>query len=132
MFNKIKQLFGIKESLYSRIGGKAAMDVAVDIFYRKILNDPCIRYFFEDVDMDLQRAKQKRFLSMVCGGPHKYTGKQMRDAHAHLLALGLNDEHFDHVLEHLKASLEECGVQPSDLAIIAQVAESFRSDVLGR
>lgn len=132
MFNRIKRLLGIKESLYERIGGHAAMNVAVDVFYRKVLDDLCIRYFFEDVDLDLQRVKQKRFLSMVCGGPHKYTGKQMREAHAHLLALGLNDEHFDHVLDHLKASLEECGVGPADVAIIAQVAESFRADVLGK
>ena len=132
MFNKIKRLLGIKESLYERIGGHAAMNVAVDVFYRKVLEDQCIRYFFEDVDLDLQRVKQKRFLSMVCGGPHKYTGKQMREAHAHLLALGLNDEHFDHVLDHLKASLEECGVGPADVAIITHVAESFRADVLGK
>lgn len=132
MFNKIKSLLGIKKSLYQRIGGHAAMDVAVDVFYRKVLGDPCIRYFFEDVDMDLQRVKQKRFLSMVCGGPDKYTGKQMREAHVHLLALGLNDEHFDHVVNHLRTSLEECGIAPSDLETIVQAAESFRNDVLCR
>lgn len=132
MLGKIRSWLGIKNSLYRRIGGRAAMDIAVDIFYRKVLDDPCVRYFFEDVDMDLQRLKQKRFLSMVCGGPYKYTGKQMRDAHAHLIALGLNDEHFDHVIDHLRASLEECGVETSDLAAIIQVAESFRNDVLCR
>ena len=132
MLGKLKSLFKPADSLYARIGGKAALDVAVDIFYRKVLDDPCIRYFFEDVDMDMQRAKQKRFLSMVCGGPHKYTGKQIREAHAHLLPLGLNDEHFDHVVEHLKAALEECKVAPPDLAEILQAAEGFRTDVLGR
>lgn len=132
MLEKIKSLLGIKKTLYQRVGGKAAMDIAVDVFYRKVLADSCIRYFFEDVDMDLQRAKQKRFLSMVCGGPHKYTGLQMREAHAHLMALGLNDEHFDHVIDHLRTSLEECGVAPSDLAAIVQAAESYREDVLSR
>ena len=132
MFEKIKSCLGIKENLYARIGGNAAMDVAVNIFYRKVLADPCIRYFFEDVDMDLQRLKQKRFLSMVCGGSQKYTGKQMREAHVHLLALGLNDEHFDHVIDHLRSSLEECAVKPSDLESIVQAAESFRADVLCR
>ncbi len=132
MFNKIKQLLGIKQSLYQRIGGHKTMNAAVDVFYRKVLDDPTIRYFFEDVDLDLQRAKQKRFLSMVCGGPHQFTCKQMREAHAHLLALGLNDQHFDHVIDHLKASLEACGVEPADMAIISEVAESFRDDVLGR
>lgn len=132
MLENIKSLLGLKQSLYARIGGKAAMDTAVDIFYRKVLDDPCIRFFFEDVDMDRQRVKQKRFLSMVCGGPHKYTGKEMRVAHVHLLALGLNDEHFDHVIDHLKTSLQECGIQPSDLAEVIRMAENFRDDVLSR
>lgn len=131
MFSKLKSLLSNKQSLYQRIGGHAAMDVAVDVFYKKVLDDPAIRYFFEDVDMDLQRVKQKRFLTMVCGGPQKYTGKQMRDAHTHLWALGLNDGHFDHVIEHLKSALEECGVAPADVTMILQTAESFRTDVLG-
>ncbi|BBL71408.1 group I truncated hemoglobin [Methylogaea oryzae] len=132
MLEKLKSLLGMQPSLYARVGGGAAMDAAVDIFYRKVLDDSCIRYLFEDVDMDQQRAKQKRFLSMVCGGPDKFTGLQMREAHAHLLALGLNDEHFDHIMEHLRTSLESCGVKPPDLTQILDVAESFREDVLGR
>jgi hemoglobin len=131
MWEKLKSLFRPTDSLYARIGGKAALDVAVDIFYRKVLDDPFVRYFFEDVDIDAQRAKQKRFLSMVCGGPHRYTGKQIREAHAHLLPLGLNGEHFDRVVEHLQAALEECKVAPADLADILHAAASYRAEVLG-
>jgi hemoglobin len=47
--------------------------------------------------MDAQRAKQKSFLTMVFGGPHEYTGKDMRTAHAPLVEKGLNDSHFDAV-----------------------------------
>lgn len=33
-------------SLYERIGGAAAVDAAVDVFYRKVLNDYRINRFF--------------------------------------------------------------------------------------
>lgn len=57
------------QSVYDQIGGAAAVDAAVDIFYRKVLTDDRISRFFDDVDMDRQSAKQKAFLTMVLGGP---------------------------------------------------------------
>ncbi|MGB0733343.1 MAG: group I truncated hemoglobin [Pontibacterium sp.] len=117
-------------SLYERIGGEAAVDAAVDIFYRKVLADDRISHYFDDVDMDGQAAKQKAFLTMVFGGPHNYTGMDMREGHKHLK--GLNDTHFDAVLENLAATLTELGVPESDIAEIAGIGNSVRDDVLNR
>jgi hemoglobin len=104
----------------------------VDIFYRKVLADDRINKFFEDVDMEKQAAKQKAFLTVAFGGPNKYTGKDMRDAHAHLVAKGLNDSHFDAVMEHLGGTLKELNVPDELIAKAAAIAESTRNDVLGR
>jgi hemoglobin len=60
--------------------------------------------------MDKQAAKQKAFLTVAFGGPNNYTGKDMRMAHAHLVAKGLSDSHFDAVVENLAATLTELGV----------------------
>jgi len=38
-------------SLYERLGGAAAVDAAVDLFYTKVLADDRIKHFFEGVDM---------------------------------------------------------------------------------
>jgi len=38
-------------SLYERIGGEAAIDAAVELFYQKVLSDDRIKHFFSDVDM---------------------------------------------------------------------------------
>ena len=86
-------------SLFDELGGEPAMEAAVDIFYRKVLSDERIAHFFEGVDMDRQAAKQKSFLTMVTGGPNRYTGRDMRAGHAHLVRLGLNDSHVDAVIE---------------------------------
>lgn len=64
--------------LFEQLGGAPAVDAAVDRFYRKVLKDERINRFFEGVDMDKQAAKQKAFLTMVFGGPHSYTGLDMR------------------------------------------------------
>ncbi len=122
----------IKLSLYTDIGGEAAVNAAVDIFYRKVLKDDRINRFFEGVDMDKQAAKQKAFLTMAFGGPHNYTGEDMRRGHAHLVAKGLNDSHFDAVMEHIGATLTELNVPANLIAQAAAIAESTRKDVLGK
>ncbi|CAI8828022.1 MULTISPECIES: group I truncated hemoglobin [Methylococcus] len=119
-------------SLYEKLGGEAAVNAAVDIFYRKVLADPRINRFFEGVDMEKQAAKQKAFLTMAFGGPHNYTGMDMRRGHAHLVKQGLNDVHFDAVMEHLGATMKELNVPDELIAQAAAIAESTRNDVLGR
>ena len=119
-------------TLYEQIGGPAAVDAAVDLFYRKVLVDDRIARFFDGVDMDRQRSKQKAFLTMAFGGPHNYSGKDMRAGHAHLVKMGLNDSHFDAVVELLGATLRDLGVQEDLIKQVGAIAESTRNDVLGR
>ena len=116
-------------TLFERIGGENAVDAAVDVFYKKVLADDRIKDFFENLDMVAQANKQKKFLTMAFGGPHNYTGLDMRQGHAHL---ALTDEHFDAVVENLGATLKELGVADSDIAEVAKIAESTRNDVLNR
>src|SRR5450631_2242682 len=108
-------------TLYEQLGGQAAVEAAVDLFYRKVLSDDRISSFFEGIDMDRQIGKQKAFLTMVFGGPHNYSGADMRRGHAHLVARGLNDSHFDVVVELLAQSLQELGVQADKIAQVAAI-----------
>lgn len=117
-------------TLFEQLGGNAAVDAAVDIFYRKVLGDDLISHYFDTVDMERQAAKQKAFLTMVFGGPNNYSGRDMRAAHAHLP--GLNDEHFDAVVGHLGGTLKELGVSDELIGQVAAIAESVRDDVLNR
>ncbi|MDP3877516.1 MAG: group 1 truncated hemoglobin [Methylobacter sp.] len=120
------------QTLYERIGGEAAVNAAVDIFYRKVLADYRINRFFDNADMEKQVAKQKAFFTMAFGGPNNYTGTDMRTAHAHLVKMGLNDSHFDAVMEHLGATLTELNVPADLIAEAAAIAESTRKDILGK
>src|SRR3712207_1401132 len=120
------------DSLYQQLGGEAAVNAAVDAFYRRVLLDDRVSSFFDDVDMDRQIAKQKGFLTMVFGGPVAYTGKDMRAAHAHLVERGLNDGHVNVVIELLGESLRELGAPEELISKVAAIAESARADVLNR
>ena len=118
----------MEQSLYERLGGKAAVEAAVDIFYDKVLADDRIRHFFDGVDMSRQRGKQKIFLAYAFGGPVKYTGRDMREAHRHL---SLTDEHFAAVAESLQETLEELDVPAELTKQVMEIAASTHDDVLG-
>ena len=116
-------------SLYERLGGEAAVDAAVDKFYRKVLSDDRISRYFETIDMDLQRAKQKAFLTYAFGGPAHYSGQDLRQAHANM---HLSEADFDAVMGHLGATLAELGVPEPLIAEAAAIALSVKNDVLNR
>ncbi|MHB1513329.1 MAG: group I truncated hemoglobin [Acidiferrobacter sp.] len=120
------------QALFQQIGGEPAVNAAVDIFYRKVLADDRVNGFFDDVDMERQAAKQKAFLTMAFGGPNNYTGADMRRGHAHLVTRGLNDQHFDIIVEHLAATLKELNVAQDNIDQVAAICESTRKDILGR
>lgn len=122
----------MSDSLFDKIGGRDAVNAAVDLFYQKVLADDRIKHFFDDVDMEKQKGKQRAFLTMAFGGPNNYSGKDMREGHAHLVAKGLNESHFDAVMENLGATLTELGVPSELIQQAAEIALSVKDDVLGK
>lgn len=120
------------QTLFERIGGEKAVNAAVDVFYRKVLGDETLSPFFEDLDMETQRSKQKAFLTYAFGGPNNYTGRDMRSAHSRLVERGLDESHFVAVAGHLKDTLHELGVQPLLVAEVMAIAGSTKADVLNQ
>ncbi len=135
LFHSIASAFRLKranKTLYEKLGGETGIDAAVSILYRKVLSDDQISGFFEGLCMQYQTYKLKVFLTMVFDGPIKYTGKSLREAHAKLVDDGLNDTHFDLLLNHLSETLTELDVPAPELTQVIDIAESVRNDVLGR
>ncbi len=119
-------------NVFQKIGGINTLHDVVDTFYSKVLADESVNSFFKGTNMEMQRAKMKAFLMMALGGPVKFTGKQIRSAHVHLVQGGLTDIHFDAVGKHLDDALAEFKVASEIRKEIANVVESVRKEVLNR
>jgi hemoglobin len=119
-------------TLYEELGGEATLMAAVDLFYAKVLADPLTRPFFEGLDMEGQTRKQLSFMSWALGGPAEYRGRELRPAHASLVARGLDDRHFDAVVAHLASTLHELGAPQDKIARVMDIVAQTRTDVLGR
>ena len=86
-----------EKSLYSRLGGKKAIVAVVDEFVSRVAADARINAFFAATAADPARLKtfKGKLVDQICrasGGPCKYTGKNMKAAHA---GMGVSGADFD-------------------------------------
>ena len=119
-------------SLFERIGGKTAVNATVDLFYQKVLADALLSPFFDSVNMKNQQAKQRGFLMMAFGGPNNYSGKDLREAHAPLVAKGLDENHFNAVARHLQNTLKELDLSGDLINEVMTIVASTEHDVLDK
>ncbi|MEL4896773.1 group I truncated hemoglobin [Crocosphaera sp. Alani8] len=123
------------DSLYERLGGEAAVDLAVNNFYQRVLADDRVKHFFANTDMDKQRQHQKDFMTYAFGGAKQWNGKPMRKAHQKFVEdMGLTDIHFDAIAEDLVATLMEINVPQELIDEVVEIVGSsaHRNDVLNR
>jgi len=119
-------------SLYEALGGAQALDVALDRFYEKVLADPQINGYFDDVDMGSLKKKGQAFLTMAFGGPNEYHGKGLRMMHAGPRSEGMDEDDFETFMGHFRATLEELEVRDEHVSEVMSIAYSAKDDVLGR
>lgn len=116
-----------ESALYERLGGRTAIETVVDRFYECVLADESLASFFEDTDIDRLKRHQKMFLRYATGGVETYDGRSMREAHADM---GITDEDFDAVADHLDAALLAAGVAPDDRQTVLEVVDGYREEVV--
>jgi hemoglobin len=119
-----------RAALYFRLGGQSAVEAAVVRFYEKVMADPALAAFFDQMDMDAQIQKQISFLTLALGGPNPYTGRELRVAHARPVKRGLNSGHFGEVARLLSETLLELDVERPLVEEVMSIVASTHDDVL--
>ncbi len=117
-------------TLYELMGGAPAVHAATLRFYEKVMADPSLVPYFKGLNMDAQAKKFVGFMTMAMGGPHEYSGRDLRTAHQRLVDDGLDDSHFESILAHLESVLVEMGMEPDVIDQALELVASTRGDVL--
>ena len=77
----------LASSLYQRIGCAGGLLWLVNTLYLRVLADPLLMSYFkhlDDQDRQWLRWHMLTLLAVVTGGPTKYEGRDLHDAHADL------------------------------------------------
>jgi hemoglobin len=117
-------------SLYQRIRHAGGLRRLVDKLYPRVLADPALLFYFKHLDDERPKGLRWHMLTLlavVTGGPTKYQGQDLHDAHAHLHITG---DAFDRVLWHLQATLRELEVDGNDQQAILAAVQARRGEVV--
>ncbi len=115
-------------TIYDEIGGEPAVATVVDLLYQRLLADPDLMPYFAGRDMARLKAHQRALVTVALGGTsEQYNGQMMHPAHA---GLGITNEAFDKVLDHLLAVFTDAGVPPATSTKILAILQPLRTDVV--
>jgi len=116
-------------SLYDRLGGKPAITAVIDDFVGNVAGDTRINKRFANAD--IPRLKM-RLVDQVCeasGGPCKYTGASMRDAHK---GMNITDAEFGALVEDLVKSLDKFKVGAKEKNELLGALGGMKPDIVGQ
>jgi hemoglobin len=122
-----------EKPLYDRLGGVYSIATVVDDFIERlyinnVLNaNPRIK---EARDRVPKAGLKYRLTSMVCqatGGPEKYNGRSMKDAHSHL---NINEKEWQAMIAEFKNSLNKFKVPPKEQGELIAIVESTKKDIV--
>jgi hemoglobin len=122
-----RQSRAVTDTLYDRLGGQDAIAAVVDRFYDRVLEDDRVAHYFDDVDMQKQRAHQTQFISSVTGGPVEYAGAEMAAAHE---GMGITPSEFDAIATHLDETLASFDVDDADRQAVLEEVASYREAIV--
>jgi hemoglobin len=113
-------------SLYEKIGGHDALEIVVEDFYCRVLDDDHLAGFYAGSNMKCVKARQVEFLSFALGGPGPYTGSSMRQVHG---GRGITMHHFAMVAAHLADSLCAAGLHTETITEILHAIAPLAGEI---
>ena len=120
-------------SLYERLGGVYAIATVVDDFVDRVMSDPRLNAnpLVDEAHHKVAPPGFKYLVTeQVCaaaGGPQRYTGRTMRDSHAHLKITAGEWQAF---LDDLRQTLDKFRVPAAEQAELTAIVESTKADIV--
>lgn len=122
-----------QKSLYDRLGGVYAIATVVDAFIERLLVDdtlnanPAIREARSHVPKAGLKFQVTALVCEVTGGPCKYTGRTMADAHAHL---NITDGQWQAMVADFRQTLDAFKVPAKEQDELIAIVGSTKKDIV--
>jgi truncated hemoglobin YjbI len=123
------------KTITQKLGGVEALIGIVDELYRRLTNDNYLKRFFDGADMASLKIHQLHFLSHMLDydksdtptGQEERFDILIRKHHQRLFReMSLNENHFDHLTEHLVITLKSFKVKKDVMDEVFQVLKPMR------
>jgi truncated hemoglobin YjbI len=113
-------------SHYERVGGEPGLRALIDDFVGRVVSDIMIGFMFRDVDRVRLARLELEHATAHLGGPSRYSGRPLRQAHAKHRVMG---GQFARRKELLRKTLVDHGVAQDIIDAWLAHTESLREQV---
>jgi hemoglobin len=114
-------------TLYERLGGTEAINSVVVAFENRVAKDDRINQKFARTDLN---RLTKEFVDQLCqdtGGPCRYTGRNMIEAHTNM---GVTSGEFNAFMEDFVATLDDFNVPKADQDELVRNLTPMKSEIV--
>jgi len=115
--------------VYKDFGQRDGLVALMNDLMIELINDPRTRPFFADADQKKIKAELVDQFCVILGGPCKYTGKSMKEAHK---GLAIDEAAFNALVEDLQRAMDKHHIPfRSQNKLLAKLAPMHR-EVINR
>jgi len=118
-----------KKPLYDRLGGQPAITAVVDDFVGNVAGDTRINKRFATADIPRLKTMLVNQICEASGGPCKYTGASMKDAHK---GMKITDAEFNALVEDLVKSLDKFKVPAQEKGELLAALGGMKGDIVNQ
>lgn len=121
--------------LYDRLGGLKGITVVVDDFIdhlvvnKQLNKNPAINAGRKSSPAPYLKFQVSQLVCEVSGGPCKYTGKAMKESHAHL---NISEKEWDVMAGEFKKSLDKYKVPAGEQQELFDIVGKTKADIVTR
>ncbi|SMF24690.1 group I truncated hemoglobin [Pseudogulbenkiania subflava] len=122
-------------SLYDRLGGLKGITVVVDDFIDRLVRNrtlnknPAISAGRKSSPAPYLKFQVSQLVCEVSGGPCKYTGKTMKESHAHL---NISEQEWDVMAMEFKRTLNKFKVPEAEQKELFDIVGKTKGDIVAR
>jgi hemoglobin len=117
----------MEKNLYSRLGGKPAIRAVVNDFVGNVAADKRINQFFAKTNIPNLKRQLTNQICQGAGGPCKYTGRSMKEAHR---GMGVSGANFGALVEDLQKSLNKFKVPAREQGELLAILGPMKRDIV--
>ena len=126
---------GAQKSLYDRLGGLKGITLVVDDFINRLVvnkqlnKNPAINAGRKSSPAPYLKFQVSQMVCGVTGGPCKYTGKAMKESHAHL---NISEKEWGVMAGEFKKSLDKFKVPAAEQKELFDIVGTTKADIVVR
>lgn len=121
------------QTLYHRLGGIYNIATVVDDLIDRVMADarlnanPAVNEAHHHIQRPGVKYLVTEMVASATGGPQKYTGRSMREAHQHL---NITAKEWEAFLDDVHQTLDKFNVPAAEQAEVKAIVQSTRGDIV--